>query len=75
MYSAQGIIQPLHGIESKTALDRNLYVVLAPLFPLLRWLFPAYILTTEQIGRAMLHVVRHGAPKRVLESPDIRKLA
>ena len=70
-----GIIQPLHGIRSRTALYRILYQVMGMLFPLLRRLFPAYVLTTEQIGRAMLNAVRRGAPKRVLESPDIRALA
>ena len=33
---------------------------------------PDYVLTTEQIGRAMLIVARHGFPTRVLESRDIR---
>jgi len=36
---------------------------------------PGLILTTEQIGRAMLTVARQGAPKRVLESRDISALA
>ena len=42
-----------------------------PVLPLLRWAFPAQILTTEKIGRAMLIVARDGAPKKVLESRDI----
>ena len=36
---------------------------------------PDFILTTEQIGRAMLAVTRNGAPKRILESKDINALA
>jgi hypothetical protein len=32
------------------------------------------ILTTREIGRAMLIVVRKGAPKNPLESGDIRAL-
>jgi hypothetical protein len=40
--------------------------------PLLRWIFPGYILTTEEIGRAMLRVAKKGFPKKILESPDIR---
>ena len=43
-----------------------------PLMPLLRWSFPAYVLTTEEIGLAMLRVVRLGAKERVLETRDIR---
>jgi hypothetical protein len=29
------------------------------------------IITTEQLGRAMIRVARHGAPKRVLENQDL----
>jgi hypothetical protein len=29
-------------------------------------------LTTQQIGRAMLAVARHGYPKQILETKDIR---
>jgi hypothetical protein len=37
----------------------------------LKALFPRYVTTTEQVGRAMLGVARHGSTKRVLETPDI----
>ena len=53
---------------------RVLYALGRPLFPLLRWAFPNQVLTTEDIGRAMLNAVRLGYPKRVLEPPDIRAL-
>ena len=70
-----GLIQPLHGARSKTRAYRVIYFLLGPLLPLLRRIFPDSILTTEQIGRAMLSVVRKGASKPVLESRDIRKVA
>lgn len=70
-----GAIQSLHDVKSKTTLYRILYSVLQGLLPLLRKLFPNYILTTAQIGQAMLAVVRHGAPKSILEIADIRALA
>ena len=66
-----GAIQPLHGVQSKTAVYRVLYSLTKPLLPLLRWAMPGIIVTTEQMGRAMIAVARHGAPKRVLESQDI----
>jgi uncharacterized protein YbjT (DUF2867 family) len=69
-----GVIEPVHGARSKTAAYRLFYVVLKPLLATLRWAFPNFILTTEQIGRAMLTVARNGAPKRILESKDIRTL-
>jgi uncharacterized protein YbjT (DUF2867 family) len=69
-----GFIQPLHGARSKTSLYRILYLLTEPLTPLLRWTWPNLILTTEEIGRAMLVAVKHGAPKAILEPADIRAL-
>jgi uncharacterized protein YbjT (DUF2867 family) len=64
-------INPEHGIVSRTPLYRILYAILFPLVPLLKALFPGQMTTTSRIGRAMLNVARHGAPKAVLESRDI----
>ena len=69
-----GIIQPLHGIRSKTGSYRWLYTLTRPLLPLLRMLMPHTVLSTEIMGRAMLAVARHGAPKAVLEAADISEL-
>ncbi|MGH8157340.1 MAG: NAD-dependent epimerase/dehydratase family protein [Rhodanobacter sp.] len=69
-----GIIQPLHGIRSKTGSYRWLYALTRPLLPLLRWLLPNTVLSTEIVGRAMLAVARRGAPKEVLEAADISAL-
>jgi uncharacterized protein YbjT (DUF2867 family) len=68
-------IQPLHGIRSKTGWYRLLYTATRPLLPLLRALFPKYITTTEQVGRAMIAVAAKGADKRVLENDDINAAA
>jgi uncharacterized protein YbjT (DUF2867 family) len=68
-------IQPMHGERSKTTAYRIAYSVTKPLLPLLLVLFPNYILTTEEIGRAMLQAAKRGAPKRILESSDIQRLA
>ena len=70
-----GIIQPLHGVRSRTTAYRLLYTLTKPLLPLLRYAFPGSILTTEQIGRAMLAVARNGAPRRLLETRDINAIA
>lgn len=66
-----GAIQPLHGIKSRTGWYHALYVMLSPAMSLARRLAPRHILTTEQIGRAMIRVAQRGASKRVLEAPDI----
>jgi uncharacterized protein YbjT (DUF2867 family) len=70
-----GVIQPLHGVRSKTSSYQRFYSLTKPLLPLLRALLPNIVLTTESIGRAMLEVVRHGAPKAVLEARDLNQLA
>jgi uncharacterized protein YbjT (DUF2867 family) len=67
-----GIIEPLHGVRSKTLAYRIGYTLTSPLMPLLRRAFPNFILTTEQIGLAMLAVAKRGAPKQILETKDIR---
>jgi len=68
------LIQPLHGIRSRTASYRIFYALAAPILPLLRRCLPKYVTTTEQIGRAMLRVAKEGAPKPILESADINRL-
>jgi uncharacterized protein YbjT (DUF2867 family) len=70
-----GYIQPMHGIKASGRGTRVMYAVASPLYPVWRALFPRYVTTTEQVGRAMIHVAREGAPKRVLESADIAALA
>jgi uncharacterized protein YbjT (DUF2867 family) len=67
-----GVIQPLHGARSKTPAYRILYTLAKPLLSLLHRTFPNYVLTTEEIGRAMLAVARRGYSKRILETRDIR---
>jgi len=64
-------VQPLHGVVSRTWWLRALYAAFGLLYPVWKALFPNYVTTTEQMGRAMIAVARHGAPKRVLESRDI----
>ena len=70
-----GLIQALHNARSKTPLYRLLYTLTSPVIPLLRSMFPDYVLTTEQVGRAMVAAARQGAAKSILESKDIRELA
>jgi uncharacterized protein YbjT (DUF2867 family) len=67
-----GIIEPVHGVRSKTPGYRFFYAIARPLLPLLRRAFRNFVLTTEEIALAMLSVTRHGYPKHVLETKDIR---
>ena len=70
-----GAIRPLDGIRSKTRAYRTLYLLVGWLFPLLHLLFPRSIVTTREIGRAMLSVAREGWPKQVIDPPDIHAAA
>jgi len=69
-----GIIQPLHGVKSKTALYQAIYVVIGPLLSFLKPRMPKYITTTQQVGLAMLKVAKDGAPMKVLEGEDINRV-
>lgn len=66
-----GLIVPMHGVKSRTRLYRAFYTMLGPLLPILRKRFPRSIITTEQMGRAMLRLARSGYPKHVLEAADL----
>lgn len=69
-----GLIVPMHGIRSKTAVYQTLYSAMRPVLPLLLRMFPKHVTTTEQMGRAMLAVAKHGYPKPVLEAADITRV-
>ena len=68
-----GII-PLHGITSRTPLYRAAYTLTRPLWPVLYKAFPQFVTTTERLGRGLLQIARHGAPKPILEARDINAL-
>jgi uncharacterized protein YbjT (DUF2867 family) len=69
-----GWIQPAKGVVSSTKLYRAMYAVAGPLYPLLKALFPAAMLTTATLGKAMIAAARTPPPKRVLEARDINAL-
>lgn len=70
-----GYIQPLRGVRPKTRFYEIFYDVLAPLYPLFRRVFPKYVTTTVNIGRAMIEVAAEGYPRRIVGSSDINFLA
>jgi hypothetical protein len=64
-----GLMTPKPGQKHVKKLFRTALV----LAPVMKLFFPA--LTLEQVGRAMIHCAKSGAPKHVLEVPDIAALA
>ena len=68
------MLRPMNQEVSKTRWTRISYKIFWPLLPLLRAVIPGAVITTEELGRAMIRVAREGAPKRVLENRDLREL-
>ena len=68
------VLRPLHGEVSKTRWTRISYALFRPLLPLIRAVAPGALISTEELGRAMIRAARQGAPKRVLEMRDLRAL-
>ncbi|WP_429407205.1 epimerase [Paraburkholderia sp. GAS82] len=64
-----GVIEPLHGIQSKTRMYRLIYPALKPVMALMRVLAPKQIVTTEEMGLAMLALARRGVPDRAVLGP------
>ena len=70
-----GIIAPLHGIQSKTPLYRHFYTWAGPVLSLIRRWMPSAIVTTDDIGNAMLNAARQRGGRVTVEAKDIGRLA
>ncbi len=70
-----GIILPLHSVRSKTAVYRIAYTAAKPVFWLMQRLTPQWVVTSVQVGQAMLSVARSGYVRPVLEITDIQVAA
>lgn len=66
-----GALRPMHGERSKAPGGGVLLTVVSPLWPILQWLWPNGVITTEELGRAMILAARSGGTERVLESADL----
>jgi uncharacterized protein YbjT (DUF2867 family) len=66
-----GFIQPLHGIRSKTRLYQFFYDLLTRVLPLVTGRLKNSIVTTEQLGRAMIAVGRAEYTRHILDPADI----
>jgi hypothetical protein len=67
-------LRAMHGEVPKTRWMRITYAVIRPLLPLVRAIVPHAVISTEELGRAMIRAARQGAPRRVLEPRDLRAL-
>jgi uncharacterized protein YbjT (DUF2867 family) len=67
-------LRSMHGEVPKTRWTRIAYAVLRPLLPLVQAIAPSAVITTEELGRAMIRAARQRPPKRVLDVRDLRAL-
>lgn len=66
-----GYIQPTKGLKNAY----KIYKVFVPFYPILKTLFPKYVVTLEELGKAMINVTLFGSDKKILECRDIAELA
>jgi uncharacterized protein YbjT (DUF2867 family) len=69
-----GALRAMHGEGPKIRWMKIAYAVIRPLLPLVQAIAPEAVISTEELGRAMIRAARHGAPRRVLEMRDLRAL-
>ena len=68
-----GGIVPMHGVTSRTPWIRVSLALTRPLHGIFK-LFPGYVTTSEQLGRAMIAVARDGHPSPILETREINAI-
>ena len=69
-----GALRAMHGEVSSRRWTRIAYAALWPFLLLLRAIAPGTVISTEELGRAMIRAARDGAPRRVLEMQDLHSL-
>src|SRR5262249_6287944 len=70
-----GYIQPMKGVKSKTGWYNAVYAVFGPLYPILSLVFGSAMTTTENVGLAMIEIAINGDTMKILENPDINRVA
>jgi len=66
-----GYIQPTKGLKNAY----KIYKIFAPFYPVLKTLFPKYVVSLEELGKSMINVTLSGSNKKVLECTDIVQLS
>jgi uncharacterized protein YbjT (DUF2867 family) len=69
-----GGLMAVNGEVSKTRWTRIGYSLVKPILPVVRAFSPSAVISTEELGRAMVRAARSGAPKRILENRDLASL-
>jgi len=69
-----GFILPVHGVRTKTRLYSVAYRVTGWLYPALKRVAPGYVMTSEELGRAMIVVAADRPAQRLLATKDLKAL-
>jgi uncharacterized protein YbjT (DUF2867 family) len=70
-----GMLRPVHGEVPRMRGARILYSVLGPLAPVIQAVAPGLVITSDELGRAMIRAARDRPPTHVLEMRDLQALA
>ncbi|MDH3267948.1 MAG: NAD-dependent epimerase/dehydratase family protein [Ignavibacteria bacterium] len=66
-----GYIQPVIGLKNAY----KIYKIFTPIYPVLKRLFPKYVVALEEIGLAMINVTLFGSNNKILECKNIVQLS
>jgi hypothetical protein len=66
-----GYIQPTKGLKN----TYRIYKVISPLYPIFKLLFSKYVVSLDELGKAMINATLNGPEKRILECIDIVQLS
>jgi hypothetical protein len=69
-----GALRAVNGEAPKIPWMRIAYAAIRPLLPLVRAIAPEAVISTEELGRAMIRAARQRPPKQLLEMRDLRAL-
>jgi len=66
-----GYIQPTKGLKNAY----KIYKIFTPFYPIMKTLFSKYMVSLEELGKAMINVTLYGSDKKILECKDIVKIS
>jgi uncharacterized protein YbjT (DUF2867 family) len=69
-----GFIQPMRGVTSRVRSIRWMYALTAPVFPFLQKTFGRWVISTDLLAAAMLHLAVKGSEKKILNTGELNAL-
>lgn len=63
-------IYPIHKNPNTSFFNK----VMIPLFPFFKLFFPSYVIHSDVLARAMLHIAKHGNTQRLIHNVELKEL-